>query len=52
MSATESHLVAQSHKGGYLLLEDGSVFRGRSVGAPGAAFAKGRSDSPRSSATP
>jgi carbamoyl-phosphate synthase small subunit len=24
--------------GGYLLLEDGTVFRGRSVGAPGAAF--------------
>ena len=23
---------------GYLLLEDGTVFRGRSVGAPGAAF--------------
>ena len=27
-----------SGAGGYLLLEDGSVFRGRSVGAPGEAF--------------
>jgi carbamoyl-phosphate synthase small subunit len=38
VTAAEENLVAQSHKVGYLALEDGSVFRGRSVGAPGAAF--------------
>ena len=38
MSAGERHLVAQSYKVGYLALEDGTVFRGRSVGASGAAF--------------
>jgi carbamoyl-phosphate synthase small subunit len=30
--------VAQSHKAGYLVLEDGAVFRGRSVAAGGVAF--------------
>ncbi|HSI97904.1 MAG TPA: glutamine-hydrolyzing carbamoyl-phosphate synthase small subunit [Gaiellaceae bacterium] len=43
MSAGRAGHVAQSHKArsdetGYLLFEDGTVFRGRSVGAAGVAF--------------